>query len=157
MKSPAVKAGLIGAAIALFLNLVGIIPVIGCIGLPLELIAYIAIGALAGFWTVPPRTTGRAAGQGALAGLIAGIASGIIRTILTPLSMKLSGGTSAMLSQLPPESLQQLQQAGLDPNVLFGGGTMAGLVLICCLPLGLLLGAGLGALGGLIFAAAKPE
>jgi hypothetical protein len=156
MKSPAVKAGLIGAAIALFLNLVGIIPVIGCIGLPLELIAYIAIGALAGFWTVPPRTTGRAAGQGALAGLIAGIASGIIRTILTPLSMKLSGGTSAMLSQLPPESLQQLQQAGLDPNVLFGGGTMAGLVLICCLPLGLLLGAGLGALGGLIFAAAKP-
>ncbi len=156
MKSPALKAGLIGAAIALFLNLVGIIPVIGCIGLPLELIAYIAIGALAGFWIVPPRTTGRAAGQGALAGLIAGIASGIIRTILTPLSMKLSGGTSAMLSQLPPESLQQLQQAGLDPNVLFGGGTMAGLVLICCLPLGLLLGAGLGALGGLIYAAAKP-
>jgi hypothetical protein len=156
MKSPAVKAGLIGAAIALFLNLVGIIPVIGCIGLPLELIAYIAIGALAGFWIAPPRTTGRAAGQGALAGLIAGIASGIIRTILTPLSMKLSGGTSAMLSQLPPESLQQLQQAGLDPNVLFGGGTMAGLVLICCLPLGLLLGAGLGALGGLIYAAAKP-
>ena len=157
MKSPALKAGLIGAAIVLVLNLVGIIPVIGCIGLPLELIAYIAIGALAGFWMVPPRATGRAAGQGALAGLIAGIASGIIRAILTPLSMKLSGGTSAMLSQLPPESLQQLQQAGLDPNVIFGGGTMAGLALVCCLPLGLLLGAGLGALGGLIFAAAKPE
>jgi hypothetical protein len=34
---------------------------------------------------------------------------------------------------------------------------MAGIVLVCCLPLGLLLGAGLGALGGLIFAAAKPE
>jgi len=157
MKSPALKAGLIGAAIVLFLNLVGIIPAIGCIGLPLELIAYLAIGALAGFWMVPPRATGRAAGQGALAGLIAGIASGIIRAILTPLSMKLSGGTSAMLSQLPPESLQQLQQAGLDPSVLFGGGTMAGLVLVCCLPVGLLLGAGLGALGGLIFAAAKPE
>ena len=116
MKSPALKAGLIGAAIVLVLNLVGIIPVIGCIGLPLELIAYIAIGALAGFWMVPPRATGRAAGQGALAGLIAGIASGIIRAILTPLSMKLSGGTSAMLSQLPPESLQQLQQAGTRPE-----------------------------------------
>jgi len=157
MKSPAVKAGLIGALIVLMVNLMGIIPVIGCIGLPLELVAYIAIGALAGFWIVPPRATGRAAGQGALAGLIAGVASGIIRTILTPLSMKLSGGTSALLSQLPPESLQSLQQAGLDPNVIFGGGTMAGLVLICCLPAGLLLGAGLGALGGLIFAAAKPE
>ena len=62
-----------------------------------------------------------------------------------------------MLSQVPPESLQALQQAGIDPNVIFGGGTMAGLVLVCCLPLGLMLGAGLGALGGLIFAAAKPE
>jgi len=157
MKSPAIKAGLIGAVIVLVLNLIGIIPVVGCIGVPLELLAYIAIGVLAGFWVVPPRATGRAAGQGAIAGLIAGVASGIIRTILTPLSMRMSGGTSAMLSQLPPESLQQLQQAGLDPNVIFGGGTMAILVLVCCLPVGLLLGAGLGALGGLIFAAAKPE
>jgi len=157
MKSPALKAGLIGAALVLVLNLVGVIPVIGCIGLPLELIAYIGIGALAGFWLVPPRATGRAAGQGALAGLIAGAVSGIVRAILTPLSMKLSGGTSALLSQVPPESLQQLQQAGIDPNLIFGGGTMAGLVLVCCLPIGLLLGAGLGALGGLILAAAKPE
>jgi hypothetical protein len=157
MKSPALKAGLLGAIIVLLSNLVGIIPVIGCIGLPLELIAYIAIGALAAFWIVPPRATGRAAGQGALAGLIAGAASGIIRTILTPLSMKLSGGTSAILSQLPAESLQQLEQAGIDPNVIFGGGTMAGIVLACCLPAGLLIGAGLGALGGVIFAAAKPE
>jgi hypothetical protein len=157
MKSPALKAGLIGVVVVLVLNLIGIIPGIGCIGLPLELVAYIAIGALAGFWIAPPRLTGRAAGQGALAGVIAGVASGIVRTILTPLSMKLSGGTSAILSQVPPESLQQLQQAGIDPNVIFGGGTMAGLVLVCCLPIGLLLGAGLGALGGLIFAAAKPE
>ena len=157
MKSPALKAGLIGTAIVLVLNLVGIVPVIGCIGFPLEMIAYIAIGALAGFWVVPPRATGRAAGQGALAGLIAGAASGIFSTILTPLSMKLAGGTSAMLSQFPPESLRQLQQAGLDPNVIFSGGTMAALALVCCLPIGLLLGAGLGALGGLIFAAAKPE
>ncbi len=71
--------------------------------------------------------------------------------------MALSGGSQAFLSQLPPESLQALEQAGIDPNALFGGGTMAGLVLLCCFPLGLLLGAGLGALGGLIFAAAKPE
>lgn len=157
MKSPALKAGLIGAAIVLVFNLVGIIPVIGCIGLPLELVAYVAIGALAAFWMTPRREAGRAAGQGALAGLIAGAVGGILRAILTPLSIKLSGGTSAILSQLPAESLQSLQQAGIDPNVIFGGGTMAGLVLVCCLPLGLLLGAGLGALGGLIFAAAKPE
>jgi hypothetical protein len=157
MKSPALKAGLIGAVIVLVLNLVGIIPVVGCIGLPLELVAYGAIGALAALWMTPRREPGRAAGQGALAGLIAGAVSGISRAILTPLAMRLTGGTSAILSQVPPESLQALQQAGIDPNVIFGGGTMAGLMLVCCLPFGLLLGAGLGALGGLIFAAAKPE
>ena len=157
MKSPALKAGLIGAAIVLVLNLIGIIPVIGCIGLPLELVAYGVIGALAALWMTPRRAAGRAAGQGALAGLIAAAVSGVVRAILTPISMQLSGGTSAILSQVPPESLQALQQAGIDPNVIFGGGTMAGLVLVCCLPLGLMLGAGLGALGGLIFAAAKPE
>ena len=157
MKSPALKAGLIGAAIVLVLNLIGIIPVIGCIGLPLELVAYGVIGALAALWMMPRREAGRAAGQGALAGLIAAAVSGVVRAILTPISMQLSGGTSAILSQVPPESLQALQQAGIDPNVIFGGGTMAGLVLVCCLPLGLMLGAGLGALGGLIFAAAKPE
>jgi hypothetical protein len=157
MKSPALKAGLIGAAIVLALNLIGIVPVIGCIGLPLELVAYVVIGALAALWMTPRREAGRAAGQGALAGLIAGAVSGVVRAILTPLSMQMAGGTSAILNQLPPESLQSLQQAGIDPNLIFGGGTMAGLVFVCCLPLGLLLGAGLGALGGLIFAAAKPE
>ena len=55
MKSPALKAGLIGAVIVLVLNLVGIIPVIGCIGLPLELVAYGVIGALAALWMTPRR------------------------------------------------------------------------------------------------------
>ena len=53
MKSPALKAGLIGAAIVLVLNLIGIVPVIGCIGLPLELVAYVVIGALAALWMTP--------------------------------------------------------------------------------------------------------
>lgn len=69
----------------------------------------------------------------------------------------MSGGAEAVIAQLPAEALQQLQQAGLDPNVVFGGGAVAGLSLLCCLPVGLLIGAGLGALGGVIYAAAKPE
>ena len=79
MKRPALKAGLIGAAIVLVLNLIGIIPVIGCIGLPLELVAYGVIGALAALWMTPRREAGRAAGQGALAGLIAAAVSGVVR------------------------------------------------------------------------------
>ena len=78
MKSPALRAGLIGAAIMLFLNLISLISVLGCIALPLELVAYVAIGALAAFWMMPRREPGRGAGQGALAGLLAAVVSGIV-------------------------------------------------------------------------------
>ncbi len=157
MKSPALKAGLIGAAVLLVVNLIGLIPLLSCLTLPLELVAYIAVGVLAAFWMTPRRETGRAAGQGALAGLIAGAVGGLIRAVLTPVSMALAGGSQVFLSQLPPESLQALQQAGIDPSTVFSGGTFAGIALLCCLPASLLLGAGLGALGGAIFAAARPE
>ena len=90
MKSPALKAGLIGAGIVLVLNLVGIIPVIGCVGLPLELVAYGVIGTLAALWMTPRHAAGRTAGQGTLAGVAAAV-SGVVRAILTPVSMQLSG------------------------------------------------------------------
>lgn len=157
MKNPALKAGLIGAVAILVINLIGLVPVLGCLSLPLELIAYVAVGALAVSWLPPRRMTGRSAGQGALAGLIASVAGGLARVVLTPLSLSLSGGAEAIISQLPEESLKMFEQAGLDPATLINGGTFAGFALVCCLPVALLAGAALGALGGLIFAAAKPE
>ncbi len=157
MKHPGVRAGLIGGIAAVLLNLMGLISVLACIGLPLELLAYVAAGALAAYWLPPRRETGRAAGQGAIAGLLAGLIGAITRTLLTPLSLAVSGGSQALISQLPPESLRALTDAGLDPALLFNSGTLAGVTALCCLPTGLLIGAGLGALGGLIFAAAKPE
>lgn len=157
MKNPALKAGLIGAGALLLINVIGLVPVLGCLSLPLELIAYVAIGALAVSWLPPRRETGRSAGQGALAGLIASAASGLLHVVLTPLSLSLSGGSDAIISQLPAEALDLFQQAGVDPSTIFSGGAMAVLSLVCCFPLVLLVGAALGALGGLIFAAAKPE
>ena len=157
MRYSGVKAGLIGAAAAVLLNLIGLIAFLGCISLPLELLAYVACGALAAYWLPPRREGGRSAGQGAIAGLIAGLVGAIMRTALTPLGLAASGGPQALISQLPPESLQAFTEAGLDPSLIFNGGTLAGLTALCCLPTGLIIGAGLGALGGLIFAAAKPE
>lgn len=157
MNRPFLKAGLIGGAALVFISLIGLIPVVGCVSLPLTLIAYVAIGSLAAYWLPPRREAGPSAGQGALAGLIAGLISGLANAILTPLGFTMSGGTQDLMSQLPPETLLQLEQAGIDPNVLFGTGTLTGVTLLCCLPAGLLLGAGLGALGGVILAAAKPE
>jgi hypothetical protein len=156
MRSPALKAGLIGAGAMIVIGLVGLIPFLGCISLPLEWLAYIAIGALAAYWLAPIRQNGQGAGQGALAGLIAGLVGGIVRTVLAPASLALSGGSQAIISQLPPDSLQAFRSAGIDPSTFFGPGMMAGFTAVCCLPVGLLLGAALGALGGLIYASAKP-
>ncbi len=154
---PFLKAGLIGGAILVVISLLSLIPVLGCVSLPLTLIGYLAVGALAVHYMPPRRESGRAAGQGALAGLIASLIAGLVQAILTPLGYSMSGGAETLLAQLPPDTLQQLQQAGVDPNVLFSGGALAGFSLICCLPVGLLIGAGLGALGGVIYAAARPE
>jgi hypothetical protein len=158
MNRPWLKAGLIGSGIMLLLNVLGVIPLpfMGCFTLLLEIIAFIGVGALAARWLPPPRTTGQAAGHGALAGLIMGVIGALITTLLAPLAYSLSGGSNAVLSALPPETLNQLEMAGVDPALLFGGGTMAGVTAICCFPAGALIGAALGALGGLIYASVNP-
>jgi hypothetical protein len=80
-----------------------------------------------------------------------------VSIVLAPIGLAISGGSQAILSQIPAESLQILESAGIDPNVIVNPATTAGLTAICCVPVGLLIGAGLGALGGLILASAKPE
>jgi len=157
MTRPFIKAGIFGGIALLVLNLLGLIPVVGLCTLPLSLIVYGVAGALAASWMPAPRTPGSAAGEGALAGLIAGLIAGILQVILTPLSLSVSGGTEALLNQLPAESLRQFEELGLNPEAIFGPGTFAGFALICCLPLTLVLGAGLGALGGVIYASVRSE
>lgn len=157
MNSPWLKAGLIGAGILLVLSLLSLVPLVSCIAPILQLLAFVGIGALAGSYLPPRRESGRAAGQGALAGIVAGVAGAIFSTILSAIGLAASGGTAAILQQMPPETLQQFEQAGLDPNMFLNTGTVAGATALCCLPTGLILGALLGALGGLIYASAKPE
>jgi hypothetical protein len=158
MNRPWLKAGLIGSGILLLLNLLSVtpIPLLGCLTTILQIAAFIGIGALAAYWMAPPRLTGKAAGQGALAGLLMGVIGALIATLLAPLGFALAGGSNTIVSALPPETLMQLEQAGIDPNALFGGGTMAGATALCCFPTGAIIGAALGALGGLIYASANP-
>jgi hypothetical protein len=154
---PGIKAGLIGGAVLFVLDLLGLVPVLGCLSMPLQLLAYIGIGVLAGFWMTPRREGGPAAGQGAIAGLIAAAIGGVVSIFLAPVSLAMSGGPQAILSQLPADSLRALESAGIDPNIIVNPATTAGLTAVCCVPVGLLIGAGLGALGGLILAGVKPE
>lgn len=153
--SPWLKAGLAGAAIVVVLNLLGLIPCVGLITCFLALLVYAGTGALAAYWLPPVREAGTAAGQGALAALIAALIGGIVNTIISTMQMAVLD-TATFLSQLPPETLRQMEQAGMDPNVFVGPGAGALVGSACCL-IGLILAAVLGAIGGAIFAAIKPD
>jgi hypothetical protein len=156
MNRPAVKAGLIGGVAGLVVNLIGLIPVISCCSLILELLLFVAVGALAANWMLPPRQTGAAAGEGAIAGLITGIITGLIAMVLAPISFAAQGGAQGVLQQLPPESLQAFRDAGMDPSTFLNTGSLLGVGAVCC-GLTTVLAVALGALGGLIFAAMRPQ
>lgn len=153
--SPWLKAGLIGAGIIVVLNLLGLIPCVGFITCFLALLVYGGIGALAAYWLPPVREAGQAAGQGALAAVVAALIGGIVNAILTTIQMALID-TSAILSQIPPETLQQMQQAGIDLEMFTGptAGVFYGST--CCVG-GLILAAILGAIGGAVYAGIKPD
>jgi hypothetical protein len=146
----------------IILNLMALIPCVGCITCILGLLVYVGAGALAAYWLPPVRTAGEGAGAGAIAGVVAGIASGIVNMIIAAAQFAISGGTGAMMRQMrqiPPDVMRQLGEIGVDPSLFAGGAGIAGVVGVssaCCV-LGFILAAILGAIGGVIFAAAKPE
>lgn len=153
--SPWIKAGLIGGAVVAALNLLGLIPCVAIVSCALGLLIYAGAGALAAYWMPPLRAAGPAAGQGALAGGLAALVGGIVNAIAATIQLAVAD-TATILSQIPPESLEQLEAAGIDPAAFTGPAAGAVYGSICCLG-GLVLGAILGAIGGAIFAAVKSD
>jgi hypothetical protein len=153
--SPWLKAGLIGAAVVTVLNLLGLIPCVGVVTCMLGLLVYVGVGALAAYWLPPVRLAGPAAGQGALAAVLAALIGGIVNVIIITVQMAITD-TASILSQIPAETMQQLEQAGIDPSMLVGPGAGVMIGSVCCLG-GLIFAAILGAIGGAIFAAVKSD
>ena len=158
------KAGLIGAGVAFLLTLTNLlptllpIPFLGCVCCMLPLLAYVGAGVLGGFFLTPPRNTGAGAGAGAIAGLISGVGTTVAWMINTGVGMLVTG-TQSIASGLDPQVIEQLAQAGISPQMFAALSGVTGLFIgggMCCL-FSLALGAGVGALGGLIFAAAKSD
>jgi len=154
------KAGLIGAAVILVLTLLNQVPVpvLSCACCGITLLAYAGIGVLAGLFVQPPRTGGAGAGAGAIAGLISGLVAAIVWSIVMAIGVA-SGGTGNILSQLDPQTLRQLSELGLDPRVFAIFSGVGGVALrsgMCC-AFSLAWGAGVAALGGLVFCSVKPE
>ena len=152
------KAGLIGAGIILVVTLLSQIPFLNCICCGLTWLVYAGIGALAGYFLTPPRTAGTGAGAGAIAGLVSGAAGGLIWAIIMAIQTAI-GGAQNIMSAIDPQVMRQLAELGVDPEMFAIFSGVGGVVIaggMCCLT-GLAIGAGMGAIGGAIFAAAKPE
>ncbi len=155
------KAGLIGAGILVAISVVGALPCIGCCAVPVEWVALGCIGALAVYWLSPVSSLASAAGYGALAALIAAAIGGIVGAVIDTVSGAVLGPAEfAWLERVPPEVWRQWRAWGFDPRMFAQPrvGTLATLIgsMTCC-GFTLAIGAGLGALGGVIFAAIKQE
>jgi hypothetical protein len=146
------KAGLLGAAVVVALQVLGIIPCVGCVTWLLAYVAYGCIGALAAYWMPPRRLPGPAAGHGALAGAVAGAIGGAVGLIIA-LGITTVFVPLGMLGEA-------LGSAGFDPSALWEAfATVVGSI-TCgtgCYAVGVGIAAGLGALGGVIYAAIQPE
>lgn len=136
MVNGAAKAGLVGAAIAIGLQLIGLIPCVGSILSCLGLLALaIAVGVLAvRMATEPVPSAGSAAGAGAIAGAITGAVSSVAGTFLSALRIAVGfgmGNAANWYRYLPPEALRQMREYGMDPRLLaparvLGLGTVVG-------------------------------
>lgn len=157
--SASLKAGLIGAAVAVVFALLGLVPCLGCITWILTLVLYVGVGVLAAIWMEPPRDAGKGAGNGAVAGLIAALGGGITNVIVSAVRFTVGGGQAAMMRQfrqLPPEFREPWRDLGIDPSMLARPGWAIGGSALCC-GLGLLLAAALGAAGGAITVSLRRE
>jgi hypothetical protein len=155
MSQAGLKAGLIGGAIVAVLQLVGLIPCVGCITWLLGWAIYVGAGVLAAFWLPAPRSTGDGAGAGAIAGAITGVIGGIFGMIASGIQFAFTD-SAAILSQIPQESLDALRDVGMDPAMFTSIGFTLGVSAFCCL-VGMVIAVVLGAIGGAIFAAVQSE
>lgn len=156
MARSGLKAGLVGAAVAVLLSLLGAVPMLYCIAGALGLLWYVGVGALAAHWLEPPATAEAGAGAGAIAGAITGVASGIASMVTGP--FRLYGGIrpSFRVLRLTPGDLRQMQGGGFADLIL---GNLGGVVSLSafCFAVGLVLAAVLGAAGGAMGAAARGD
>lgn len=130
------KAGGLGAAVGLLLALLGIIPFLNCLLLPLLCVAWFALpigtGMAYGYFTPGKETTGQSALGGALAGGFAGLVYALINGLVT----SATGGMATAFEQLegleglPIESTTTAGIGGLLVGVCFSvfGGLLFGAI-----------------------------
>jgi hypothetical protein len=133
MRRAIIQAGLFGAAIAVLLDLIAMLPYVGwCISVPLFPVAFFLTGlALVRVLDFNPSVSDAAAG-GAVAGVTAGAIGGLAAMFLAPVRLALSGGADEVVQLLPPDMVNSLIAQGLDPVAVVDFLGKAGLGISCC-------------------------
>ena len=144
-----VKAGLLATAVSIILNIIGMIPCISCLFLPITCIAWFAIpmgaGYLAAEWSGLKRDEfSEGAKNGALAGVVLGILSGGVNFFLNIIKSLLNLSSQTALTFLEENS----EISNLLPSTLGIGGTIiSGCI---CFFTGIVLNVLFSTLGGII-------
>lgn len=133
MRRAIIQAGLFGAAMAVLLDLITLLPYVGwCLSVPLFPVAFFLTGlALVRVLDFHPGV-GDAAAGGAAAGVIAGVIGGLAAMFLAPVRLALSGGADEVVQLLPPELVNNLVANGLDPVAVVDFLGKAGVGISCC-------------------------
>jgi hypothetical protein len=152
MPPNALKIGLLALGLGIGLGLFSVVPIVGCLALPLSWVLYAALGVLAALQLPVPRQPGSGAGAGALAGALAGVGYGTVNVIAAPILFSLMGGAEAAVQGLPPQLLEFYRQAGLDPRQFLSPWVITASAGLCCLS-NFVFAAILGAVSGAITAA----
>lgn len=154
------KAAGVGVGILFVLTLLGLVPCVACLTLPLTVVTYVGVGVLAAKWMIQPRSAGSGATHGALAAAVAAFAASVLNGIVNSVYFTVSGVDpfGEAIANLPPDQLAALQDAGIDPSMLggFGLAGILGIAAVCCV-IWLVIAAGLGAAGGAYWGNSHPN
>lgn len=153
MRRTILQAGIFGAALAVVLGIITLLPYVGlCLALPLYPLVFFITGLALVRTFDRPLGVGQAAAGGAAAGAVAGVGGGLAAMFLAPIRLALAGGPEQAARILTPEMTQSLLARGLDPVAVtdFLGGVGSGMA--CC-SLQLLSGIILAATGAALYAA----
>lgn len=133
MRRANLQAGIFGAALAVVLGIITLLPYVGlCLAMPLFPVAFFLTGLAAVRVSERPMGVGEAAVSGAVAGLIAGVIGGLAAMFLAPVRLAIAGGAEQAALILSPEMTESLLARGLDPVAVmdFVAGVGAGMA--CC-------------------------
>lgn len=144
------KSGLAAAGVAILLQIIGIIPCVGCFFMPINCVAWfvlpLASGYLAATWAKVARDEfQKGAVQGVLAGLVLGGVSGLASIPIQMVSSLINQGQNAALTALNDQDIDYTDYMNVPSGL--AGAVVCGS--IGCV-VGLLIDVLLSAVGGII-------